>query len=124
LVPSAFAELAAIPPERIMSPVDLGAHLMLYTPHEVVSAPYHRNQRGVRDTFRFFSDPIAEARAILTERGIGLVVLCPAMPEVLGMNDRAPDSFANLYAAGNLPDWLVDVSLPDSPLQVFSVLPE
>ena len=124
LVPSAFADLAAIPPEAIMSPIDLGAHLLLYTPHEVVSAPYHRNQQGVRDTFRFFSDPITEARRILTERDIGLVVLCPAMPEVQGMPDRAPDSFASLYAAGNLPNWLVDVSLPDSPLQVFAVLPD
>lgn len=123
LLPAAFADLAALPPERIMSPIDLGAHILLYTPHEVVSAPYHRNEQGVRDTFRFFSDPIATARQILTNRGIGLVVLCPAMPEVTGFADRAEDSFASLYASGNLPDWLQDVSLPDSPLQVFAVLP-
>lgn len=123
LVPEAFADLAAMPPERIMTPIDLGAHLMLYTPHEVVSAPYHRNQQGVRDTFRFFNDPIAEARQILTEHGIGLVVLCPGMAEVYGLPDRAADSFAELYAAGTLPSWLQDVSLPDTPLQVFAVLP-
>ncbi|WEK03906.1 MAG: hypothetical protein P0Y65_17190 [Candidatus Devosia phytovorans] len=124
LLPSAFADLAALPPERVMTPIDLGAHMLLYTPHEVVSAPYHRNQRGVRDTFRFFNDPIATAREILDERGIGLVVLCPGMPEVAGLEDRAPDSFANLYAAGNLPAWLDDVSLPDSPLVVLAVLPD
>ncbi|MHA6730182.1 hypothetical protein [Devosia sp. A369] len=124
LVPSAFADLAALPPERVMTPIDLGAHLLLYTPHEVVSAPYHRNQQGVRDTFRFFNDPIADARAILDERGIGLVVLCPGMAELHGLPGRAEDSFANLYAAGKLPPWLHDVSLPDSPLQVFAVLPE
>lgn len=124
LVPAAFTDLAALPPERVMTPIDLGAHVMLYTPHEVVSAPYHRNQQGVRDTFRFFNDPIAAARRILIERGIGLVILCPTMPEVEGLADRAEDSFANLYAAGALPDWLADVSLPGSPLQVFAVLPE
>ena len=124
LVPAAFADLAAMPPERVMTPIDLGAHLMLYTPHEVVSAPYHRNQQGVRDTFRFFNDPIADARKILTERGIGLVVLCPAMAELKGLPSRAEDSFANLYAEGKLPAWLQDVSLPDSPLQVFAVMPE
>lgn len=124
LVPSAFADLAALPPERVMTPIDLGAHLMLYTPHEVVAAPYHRNQQGVRDAFRFFNDPIADARRILSERGIGLVVLCPAMPEVAGLSSRAEESFANLHAAGNLLDWLDDVSLPNSPLQVFAVLPE
>ncbi|UJW84669.1 hypothetical protein [Devosia sp. SL43] len=124
LVPSAFADLAALPPERIMSPIDLGAHIMLYTPHEVVAAPYHRNQQGVRDAFRFFNDPIADARAILTARGIGLVVLCPAMAELRGLPSRAEDSLANLYAKGEVPAWLQDVSLPDSPLKVFAVLPD
>lgn len=124
LAPAAFADLAALPPERIMSPIDLGAHLLLYTPHAVVAAPYHRNERGVRDAFRFFNDPIDEARAILTARGIGLVVICPAMPEVSGLSDRAPDSFAALYEQGRLPAWLADVSLPDSPLRVFAVLPQ
>lgn len=124
LVPSAFADLAALPPERIMTPIDLGAHLLLYTPHEVVAAPYHRNQQGVRDAYRFFNDPIATARAILDARGIGLVVLCPAMAELKGLPSRAEDSFANLYAAGKLPAWLQDVSLPGATLQVFAVLPE
>jgi hypothetical protein len=124
LVPSAFADLAALPPERLMTPIDLGAHVLLYTPHEVVAAPYHRNEQGVRDAYRFFNDPIATARAILDERGIGLVVLCPAMAEVKGLSSRAEDSFANLYAAGNLPAWLDDVSLPGAPLKVFAVLPE
>ena len=124
LLPDAFTDLAALPPERVMTPIDLGAHLMLYTPHEVVAAPYHRNQQGVRDTYRFINDPIADARAILDARGIGLVVLCPAMAELKGLPSRAPDSFANLYTAGKLPAWLQDVSLPGSPLQVFAVLPE
>lgn len=124
LVPEAFADLAPLPPERVMTPIDLGAHMLLYTPHEVVSAPYHRNQQGVRDTFRFFNEPIEVARAIIEERGIGLVVLCPAMAEVRGLPDRAQDSFAALYAEGNLPAWLEDVSLPETTLTVLAVLPD
>lgn len=123
LVPTAFPDLAALPPERIMSPIDLGAHLLLYTPHEVVAAPYHRNEQGVLDAFRFFNEPIAEARAILDARGIGLVVLCPAMPELQGIPGAAEDSFVKLHAAGTLPTWLTDVSLPGTPLQVFAVMP-
>ena len=120
LLPAAFASL---PPTstRIISPIDLGAHLLLYTPHEVVAAPYHRNEQGVRDAFRFFNDPIAEARAVLDARGIGLVVICPAMAELRGIPARAKDSFVNLRAAGTLPAWLEDVSLPDSPLEVYAV---
>lgn len=124
LQPAAFADLAALPPGRIMSPIDLGAHILLYTPHEVVAAPYHRNQQGVRDAFRFFNDPIDQARAMLTARGIGLVVLCPAMAEVKGLSSRAPDSFAVLYAADALPAWLVQISPPESVLTVYAVTPQ
>lgn len=124
LLPEAFSDLAALPPERIMAPIDLGAHLLLYTPHEVVAAPYHRNQQGVRDAFRFFNDSIADARTILDARGIGLVVICPGMPEVSGLSSRASDSFAVLFAEDRLPAWLREVSLPDSPLRVYAVLPQ
>ena len=121
LLPSAFADLAGLPPERVMAPIDLGSHLLLFTPHSVVGAPYHRNQQGLLDTFHFFNQPIAAARQILAERGIGLVVICPSMSEIRGMTERAPDSFVTLYAANRLPDWLVDRSLPGSPLRIYSV---
>lgn len=121
LLPAAFADLAALPPERVMTPIDLGAHLLAFTPHEVVAAPYHRNQQGVRDALRFFNEPIDKARIILDIRGIGLVVTCPAMPEMLDRPDADENSFIKLYAAGRLPDWLVPHTLPGSPLQVYSV---
>lgn len=123
LVPAAFADLAALPPERIMSPIDLGAHILLYTPHAVVAAPYHRNQQGVRDAFRFLNDPIANARTILAERGIGLVVICPGMPEMGGIPGNAEDSFVSLFFRDALPDWLHDVSVPNTPLRIYSVMP-
>ena len=123
LVPSAFADLAAIPPERVMSPIDLGAHLLLYTPHAVVAAPYHRNEQGVLDAFRFLNEPIATARTILAERGISLVVVCPGMPEIGGIPGNAEDSFVSLFARDALPDWLHDVSLPSSALRIYSVMP-
>jgi hypothetical protein len=124
LLPSAFDDLRALPPERIMTPIDLGSHMLMETPHAVVSAPYHRNQQGVRDTFRFFNEPLADVRQILTERGVGLVVTCPAMAEMQGGPGTDPDSFVALLRAGALPGWLIDQSLPGAPLKVFAVLPE
>jgi len=123
LLPQAFLDLRAIPPERIMAPIDLGSHMLLETLHEVVAAPYHRDAEGVRDTFDFFNLPIEEARRILDRRGIGLVVTCPAMAEMRGQADRAPDSFVNLVAADALPAWLDDVSLPGAALRIYAVLP-
>ncbi len=123
LVPGAFTDLALMPPKRIMAPIDLGAHVLLYTSHSVVAAPYHRNQQGVLDTFRFFNEPIGTARMNLAERGIDLVVICPGMPEVSGFPDQAPDSFAALFASNTLPLWLEDVSVPGSPLRIYMVTP-
>jgi hypothetical protein len=124
LMPSAFAELAAFPPERLMTPFDLGSHILAFTPHHVVAAPYHRNERGVLDAFAFFNGPIDEAREILKRRGVTLVVVCPGMPEMKGRRDAAPDSFVRLRQAGKLPAWLVDQTLPGAPLEVYAAMPD
>jgi hypothetical protein len=119
--PEAFTALAKLPATAVMTPVDLGAHVLLFNLHSVVAAPYHRNQDGVRDAFRFFNDPIDEARQILTARNISLVVICPGLPEMRGLNDAAADSFVKLLARDQLPDWLVETSPAGSTLRVFSV---
>jgi hypothetical protein len=123
LMPAAFADLAGLPPERIMAPIDLGAQLLLYTPHAVVAAPYHRNERGVLDAFQFFNGPLEAGRAILAARGVSLVVVCPAMSEIRGFVPHGADSFVTLFAAGALPPWLREVSQPDDVLKVYSVEP-
>ena len=104
-----------------MTPIDLGSHLLLFTPHSVVAAPYHRDQDGVRDTFRFFNDPIEQARQILATRGVSVVVICPAMIELRGLPDAAPDSFVKLLPEGKLPTWLTETTPPGSVLRTFSV---
>jgi hypothetical protein len=123
LQPAAFTALAAEPAQRLMAPIDLGAHLLLFTPHSVVGAPYHRNQQGLLDTFRFFNGPIGDARAILEARGITRVVTCDNLTEVHGLPDHAPDSFVALYAAKTLPSWLVEQTPPSGALRVFAVQP-
>jgi hypothetical protein len=123
LMGSSFGMLAALPPARVMSFIDLGAHILAYTPHEVVAAPYHRNQQGVRDALNFFTRPLDEARAILDQRGISLVAICPKMPEMKGLLDAADGSFVELHARGALPAWLVERSDDGAPIEVFEVLP-
>jgi hypothetical protein len=120
--PAAFSALASLPPARVMAPIDLGSHLLLFTPHAVVAAPYHRDQDGVRDAFRFFNDPIEEARQVLVARGIDLIVVCPAMTEMRGLPDAAADSFVKLLAAGRLPEWVSETTPPGGVLRTFNVL--
>ncbi|MCB1517361.1 MAG: hypothetical protein KDJ19_07075 [Hyphomicrobiaceae bacterium] len=121
LQPDAYIDLAGLPPEVIMAPVDLGSHILLYTPHSIIGAPYHRAQDGVFDTFRFFNGPPDEARAIAGKRRISLVVTCPWLGEMTGFDNTDPNSFVALFAKGEVPDWLVDQSIPGQPLRVYSL---
>ncbi len=121
--PAAFTALAALPPARIMSPIDLGSHILLFTPHSVVSAPYHRNGGAILDTYRFFNGPIEEGRAILRARGIDYLVICPAMNEVRGFVEHTADSFITLFAEDRLPAWLRDETPPGATLRIYSVEP-
>lgn len=123
LLQSSFAELRALPPARAMPLVDLGAHVLAFTPHEAVAAPYHRNQEGIRDALEFFNRPLAEARAILDKRGIGLVVVCSRMPEMKGLGRPAEDSFVRLHARGTLPGWLVERSEKGAVITIYEVMP-
>ena len=127
LMPRAFDELAMLPEQRVMAPVDLGAHILAFTHHSVVAAPYprnfQRNAEGIRDGFLFFSEPLDEARDILTARGITLVVACPQMVEKQTTDATSPDSFAALIRENRLPAWLREISAPDATLRIFDVEP-
>ena len=122
LQPGAFQSLSGGPAQRLMAPIDLGSHVLLYTPHSVVGAPYHRNQQGLLDTFRFFNAPAAEAQEIARARGIGRVVVCPGMKEMTGMVPRATDSVAGDFANGTVPAWLHEEP-GAGPLRIFVVDP-
>lgn len=122
LQPDIFIDLASLPPERIMAPVDLGAHILLFTPHSVVGAPYHRNQEGLMDSFKFFNLPLDQAKRILEKREISLIVTCPYLPEMHGFADAPDNSFVRTVASGILPDWLQDFTLPGSFLNVYGVV--
>ncbi len=105
-----------------MVPIDLGSHVLLETPHSVVAAPYHRNEAGILDTFRFFNGALDEANAIADARGIDYVVTCPALPEMNGIDLGVEDTLLRRLASGDLPDWLEDVPTA-GPLRVLKVTP-
>jgi hypothetical protein len=122
LAPSAFTELRTWSPARLMVPIDLGSHVLLETPHSVVAAPYHRNEAGILDTFRFFNGSLEDAQAIASARGIDFVVTCPALPEMNGIDLGVEDTLLARLAGGDLPVWLEDV--PGSgPLRILKVTP-
>lgn len=122
-MPASYAALAALPPGRIISLIDLGAHILAYTPHAVVGAPYHRNVAGISDTFAFFNGPEQDARTIAERRGLDLVVVCSGMPELRGLPDAAPDALVRQFGDGRHPSWLLPVA-GEGPLSVYRIIGE
>ncbi|NGP17114.1 hypothetical protein [Devosia aurantiaca] len=114
LEPQAYEPLAALPPGRVMSYLLIGPSLLLQTPHQVVSAGYHRNEQGLRDMVRFYRDGEAEAQAVVHERGLDYLVFCRGIP--------ATDGLAGLpdFNEPTWP-WLTRISDPEAPLQIYAI---
>lgn len=119
--PATFHQLATLDPMRLMAPIDLGPYLLLFTPHETLGAPYHRNKDGMLDTVRFLNHSITDARQIVAARGIERVVTCATLPEMKGYPGAAEDSFLHLQSRGELPNWLIETTSEDSALRIYKV---
>ena len=102
-----------------MARVNITAFDTLLPEATVMALPYlFRSTPHLRHVI---DGPIGEARNILAQRDIHLVVVCPAMSELSGGVERTADSFAALYAEKALPDWLVNETPPGSVLEIYAV---
>lgn len=117
--PSAFRELATLPPGRVLAPPDMGPFLLLFTRHSAVAAPYHRMWRAMlsaHDALDGPSGPDVERVRALRARYIvdcsGLVL----MSEQGRLEAR--------LRQGQIPPWLRRLSPPGSALQIYGVIGE
>lgn len=113
--PESLARLARLPPGHLLAPLDLGAYALAATPHAVLAAPYHRNNRGNRAMYDFFLSQPAQSEAIAREWGIDYVAFCPDDLDRFAREARDPRSLAASLRAGSIPDWLVPIDGGDAP---------
>lgn len=107
---SVLAALATLPKGLVLGPVDVGPYVLLYTHHAVISAPYHRFDRGiVLGQSILYKMDLKEAEAAIRERGIDYVLICPDQTDT------------RLAAAilDRTPSWLSEVSSPDASVRIF-----
>lgn len=91
-------------PRVILAHIDLGPTLLYRTPHSVIATPYHRNARGILDWLRIMdTTDMAEARQLIRERQIDLVVACGAPPPSA---TAEASSFGVRVRSGAVPPWL------------------
>lgn len=119
----AFAAIAALPPGLISANSNLGAQLLLQTPHRILSAPYHRNEAGMRAQLEIsLAETPDAAHALLRAIGADYVVTCAGDPELQGIADFGFSGFGLDLQEGQVPEFLEPISMPpDSALAVYAV---
>jgi len=101
-------------PTILTDSMNYGPTIVYFTPAAVVSAPYHRNVRGVLDAHRIWNaEDAEESYSILVDRGVDFLLLCTTVtPENLDAAGRRPATFYSRVKEGrDLPDWLVPVAV-------------
>ncbi|HMN73823.1 MAG TPA: hypothetical protein PKA55_18330 [Rhodoblastus sp.] len=122
LQPSAVAPLDAAPAGLVLAPIDEGSHLLAFTHHSVVAAPYHRNNAGNRLSIDVFMASPEEARKLAVASGADYLVACPLMQRTRIMAQRAPEGLAAALIAGRVPDWLEPMAIDAKPNAIYRIL--
>ncbi|MDG5487915.1 hypothetical protein NYR55_04690 [Sphingomonas sp. BGYR3] len=74
--PAALAKAAALPPGRVIAPIDLSSHLLGATRHHVIAGAYHRNTDGNLAIIDYFHANPAAQRTIERDLGADYVIQC------------------------------------------------
>ncbi len=117
---SDYAAMAALEPGLVMSDLNIGPAVPVFTHHTVVGGPYHRNERAILDTRDFFRTDVQTAERITRERGIKYVAFCEDV-EPLSPNPKRKDALAVQIVTGKEPAWLERISHEGERMHLFRV---
>ncbi|SOE17854.1 hypothetical protein SAMN05877838_2759 [Hoeflea halophila] len=121
---AALRALAAEPAGVVASPSNMGAHILRFTAHRVLSAPYHRNQGGMLTELHAAMAVPKDAVKFLRGAGVTLVAFCKTDPQVASITRVAPDGLYAQLGQGRIPAWLEPVPGTQAlPLQLYRVKP-
>ncbi len=90
----------------LLAPIFWGPEVLYRTGSRVVATPYHRNEDGIMASHRVMSGTDAEARAIILERGITHIAICP---NLFWLPYVGQDEEATVYGrlvAQDYPPWI------------------
>lgn len=110
-----LAGLNAIAPAGILAPLNLGTKILLYTPHSIFAAPYHRAPEAYWNGTQAFmgsdQDMVGRLRVIKAD----YVLVCAG--QVYGK----ADSIGSRLARGEVPAWLQPVDTGGGPIRLMRV---
>lgn len=104
--------MAALPEGAILAPLDFGPDILLATDRSVLASGHHRGATAMRAEIDAFTGTPDRARAIMAEKHLKFVVICPEVQEMDVYRKIAPSGFAARLLANRPPPWLRPVPLP------------
>lgn len=107
----AMAEIASLPPSVVFSSGNLGPAILVYTPHSITSAGYHRSAAAFHNGAVAFDSREVLEKA-LASSGADYLAICVGFAE---------ERFINSLADGGWPDWLVEVTEDRKKVRMFRV---
>ena len=108
----------------VAAPSNSGADILRWTPHRVLSAPYHRNQKGMLTELHIGLAQPAEAEAFLRGAGVTIVAFCETDPQTRSLIRLKADGFYAGLARGAVPGYLQPVGeIRNGGFQFYRVLP-
>jgi hypothetical protein len=102
---SQFGELSKLPQGLVMSDINSGPPIIVFTGHSAIGGPYHRNAPAILDMLDFFETDLATSLAVLQRRAIDYVYFCDT-GDFTRAEAQASDSLAAHIVLGTDPDWL------------------
>lgn len=119
-----FDALAVLPAGLVAASSNLGAHILLETPHRVLSAPYHRNEAGLLAQISIRGAGPARAATELRRLGVDYVAICEGDPETTYPVDTPNPGLFPALVRGEVPDFLDPLPrAAGSPLAIYAVRP-
>ncbi|TCD16047.1 GtrA family protein [Oricola cellulosilytica] len=117
-----YETLQEEPAGVVLGATDIGASLLLYTPHRAIAGPYHRNTGGNLLLIQVMLAPPEEARTLLERHGVTHVADCLNAADGFEFINASPDGFqARLRDERNLA-WLEPVpGTWNTPMPVYRV---
>ncbi|MGQ0741922.1 MAG: hypothetical protein ACT4OG_06475 [Alphaproteobacteria bacterium] len=123
--PEAVTQLATLPKGRVAAMVDQGPVILANSRHSVVAGPYHRDEKGILDTYKLFTRTPESGARILRERDIDYVMICRSSPDyTFYLKERADNTLLRRLDAGQDPPWLERLKAlnPEQKVRVFRIL--
>jgi len=117
---AAYRPLRDLPRQLTLATIDQGPYVLAFSPHPVVAAAYHRNNRGNHLLIEAMTSDPETARKLIETAGAKLLVYCPTGPEFKGYAKEAPQGLAAALRDG-LPSWLTPVGDQSGAIKILAV---